>query len=169
WSSDVCSSDLTLTKESQAILNQLEGPVTLTSYVNVLNSYAHVGAPKFRIFEMRQFDQYIRYLHDLKINYVPYYDTTMQRNDKTKPLEELALRAATAHGFEFETVLSPDEIKKVIDLVPEENRFVRMIEYNGKSTPLRMFADTKVYPGESEISAALKRLISKPATIGILS
>src|SRR5690606_37960496 len=37
------------------------------------------------------------------------------------------------------------------------------------STPLRMFADMQVYPGESEISAALKRLLSKPATIGILS
>src|SRR5690606_7824982 len=98
-----------------------------------------------------------------------YYDTTMQRNDKTKSLEEQAQRAATAHGYEFETMLSPEEIKKAIDLVPEENRFVRMMEYQGKSTPLRMFADMLVYPGESEVSAALKRLLTKSAVIGVLS
>lgn len=161
--------DRTLTAESQAILNQLDSPVTITSYVNVINAYSHLGSPKFRIFELRKFDQFVRYLPDLKMNYVPYYDSTMQKNDPTKTLEDRAQRAATAYGFEFETMLSPSEIKKEIDLVPEQNRFVRMVEYKGKTTPLRMFADMFVYPDEAEISAALKRLLNKPAVIGFLS
>lgn len=161
--------DRTLTAESQAIIKQLDAPVTLTSYVNLLNVNAHLGAPKFRIFELRQFDQYVRYLPDLKINYVPYYDSTMTRNPKDKTLKERAERAATAHGYEFESVLSPAEIKKQINLIPEENRFVRTMEYKGKTTPLRMFADMIGYPQEAEISAALKRLISKPAIVGVLS
>ncbi|PRY49206.1 ABC-2 type transport system permease protein [Arcticibacter pallidicorallinus] len=159
----------TLTAESQAIIKQLDGPVTLTSYVNLLNINAHLGAPKFRIFELRQFDQYLRYLPDLKINYVPYYDSTMTRNPKDKTLEERAERAATAFGYEFEDVLSPAEIKNRIDLVPEENRFVRTMEYKGKTTFLRMFADMIAYPQEAEVSAALKRLIGKPAIVGVLS
>ncbi len=160
--------DRTLTEKSQEVIAQLKNPVTLTTYVNIINSNAHLGSPKFRNFDKNQFEQYQRYLPDMNFVYVPYYDSSAFNNDKTKTLEERARRSATAYGYDFEKVLSNDEIKKVIDLVPEENRFVRMLEYDGKKTPLRMFQDMLVYPHEPEITAALKRLLTAPELVGMV-
>lgn len=160
----------TLTKASQEIIQQIDAPVQLVSYVNVLNTYAHVGAPRFRNFERRQFEQFIRYLPDFKISYVPYYDTIMNgRKHQDVSLKEAAFKAATAYGYDFSLVRSPEEIKKNIDLLPEENRFVRMLHYKDKVTPLRMFDDMIAYPQEAEVSAALKRMLEGPAQVGVLS
>ncbi|HEY9341080.1 MAG TPA: GldG family protein, partial [Hanamia sp.] len=160
--------DRTLSDNSQKIIEQLKKPVTLTSYVNIINSNAHLGSPKFRNFDKNKFEQYQRYLPDLKFVYVSYYDSTVFNNDKTKSLEERAQRSATAWGYDFNKVLSNKEIKKIINLAPEENRFVRTVEYNGKVTPLRMFNDMFVYPHEQEITAALKRLLTAPGVVGMV-
>lgn len=159
----------TLTDASLAIIKQLKKPVTITTYPNVTNSYAHLGSPKFRNFERNRFEQYSRYLPGIKFKYVSYYDTSMVKSDKTKSLEEKAQRAATAYGYDFSELLSPKEIKKIINLVPEDNFFTRTVTYDGKQTFLRMFFDMVGYPEEAEISAALKRLLYKPAVIGILA
>lgn len=158
----------TLTAESLEIVGQLKKPITITSYVNIINANAHLGSPKFRNFEKKQFEQYVRYLPDIQFKYVPYYDSTEHNNDKTRTLEERARRSATAYGYNFEEVLSNTEIKKVVDLGPEKNRFVRMVEYDGKVTPLRMFYDMFVYPHEPEITAAFKRLLTAPKVMGIV-
>jgi ABC-2 type transport system permease protein len=160
--------DRTLSDNSQKIIEQLKKPVTLTSYVNIINSNAHLGSPKFRNFDKNKFEQYQRYLPDLKFVYISYYDSTAFNNDKTKSLEERAQRSATAWGYDFDKVLSNKEIKKIINLAPEENRFVRTLEYDGKVTPLRMFNDMFVYPHEPEITAALKRLLTAPGVVGMV-
>lgn len=160
--------DRTLSDNSQKIIEQLKKPVTLTSYVNIINSNAHLGSPKFRNFDKNKFEQYQRYLPDLKFVYISYYDSTVFNNDKTKSLEERAQRSATAWGYDFDKVLSNKEIKKIINLAPEENRFVRTLEYDGKVTPLRMFSDMFVYPHEPEITAALKRLLTAPGVVGMV-
>ncbi|TRZ45189.1 Gldg family protein [Robertkochia solimangrovi] len=160
---------MTLTKQTKNLLHQIDKPVTLTTYVNIINNYAHLGSPKWRIFDRKQFDQYRRFLPDMEMNYVAYYDSTFtDRDTKYKSLEELAQRSATAYGFDFESVLRPEEIRKIADLTEENNLFVRKLEYDGKSTSLRMFYDMLAYPGEAEISAAFKRLLTKPAIVGVL-
>lgn len=162
----------TLTKKSQQLLKDLEEPITITTYANVLNSFAHLGAPKFRIFDLNQFDQYTRFLPELEINYVPYYDFSLNNRDeinKSMTLEARGRRAATAYGYDFEKLLTPEEIRNRIDLVPEGNVFVRTVEYKGKKTYLRMFYDMRVYPGEAEISAAIKRLLQEAPVVGVLS
>lgn len=160
----------TLTDNSKELLKQLDKPVKITSYVNVVNGFAHLGSPKFRIFDLKQFDQYTRFLPDLEMNYVTYYDSTFTARDHSeKTLEEQANKYSLAYGFEFERVLAPEEIRKQINLEPEQNLFVRMVEYDGKSTPLRMFFDMLTYPGEAEISAALKRLMVDAPVVGVLT
>jgi ABC-2 type transport system permease protein len=160
--------DRTLTEESQQIVQQLNKPLTITTYVNIINSNAHLGSPKFRKFDKNQFEQYVRYLPGIKFDYIYYYDSTAFNSDKTKTLQERAQRSATAYGYDFTQVLSDKEIKKIINLAPEQNRFFRTVSYEGRVTPLRMFNDMYVYPHEPEISAALKRLIKDPKTVGIV-
>ncbi|WP_299702710.1 Gldg family protein [uncultured Pontibacter sp.] len=162
--------DRTLTENSKTLLSQLDKPVKITTYVNVVNGFAHLGSPKFRIFDLKKFDQYTRFLPDLEMNYVTYYDSTFTARDfSEKSLPDRALQTSLAYGFDYERILAPTEIRKQINLVPEENLFVRMVEYDGKSTPLRMFYDMITYPQEAEISAALKRLISDAPVVGILT
>ena len=160
----------TLTENSRELLEQLEEPIKITNYVNVINSFSHLGSPKWRIFDRQQFEMYTRFLPDLEMEYKPYYDYTLNARDETPmPLEERAQRSATAYGFDFESLLTPEEIKKEINLVPEENLFVRTVEYKGRSTNMRMFYDMLTYPKEAEISAAIKRLLQEPPVVGVLS
>jgi len=160
--------DRTITPMSQKLLAQVKTPLTITSYVNVVHYTAPYGAPKNRISDREQFETYQRFLPHMKMDYIMYYDTTMYNSDTTKTLIEKTRIASEAHGFKFKELLTPDQIKKKIDLVPEENRFVRMVELDGKATPLRMFDDIIAYPKEGEISAAIKRLLHKPALAGFL-
>ncbi len=162
--------DQTLTQNSRQLLEKLEEPITITAYVNVLNSFAHIGAPKFRIMDLNQFDKYTRFLPNLEMKYVPYYDYTLNSRDETdKSLEERGRRAATAYGYDFDKLLKPEEIRERIDLVPELNVFVRTVEYDGETAFLRMFYDMVGYPEEAEISASIKRLLQKPPVVGVLS
>jgi len=160
--------DRTLTETSQELVRQLDKPIKITTYVNAVHYSASYGAPANRISDLNRFEQYRRFLPDMRMDYVVYYDTLVRYNDTTSTLLEKAKKASSAHKFKFEELLTPEDIKKEIDLIPENNRLVRFVEYDGKQTPLRMFDDMFVYPNEAEISAALKRLISKPARVGVL-
>jgi len=160
----------TLTQKTQNLLKQLDEHVKITVYANVVNQFAHLASPKFRIYDLKQFDDYTRFLPNLEIDYKPYYNYTLDRRDNTdKSLLERANRASTAYGFEFEDVMSPEEISHIIDLEPELNGFVRTLEYNGKTANLRMFFDQIGYPKESEISAAVKNILIGAASIGVLT
>ncbi|MDN3667572.1 Gldg family protein [Algibacter miyuki] len=160
----------TLTEQTQSLLKQLDGPVKITVYANVINQFAHLASPKFRIYDLKQFDDYTRFLPNLEIDYRPYYNYTLDKRDNTdKTLLERAKRASTAYGFDFEEVMTPEEINKIIDLEQELNGFVRALEYDGKTANLRMFFDQIGYPKESEISASVKNILIGPANIGILT
>ncbi|ALJ06498.1 ABC transporter [Pseudalgibacter alginicilyticus] len=160
----------TLTKKTQDLLKQLDEPIKITVYANVINQFAHLASPKFRIYDLKQFDDYTRFMPNLEIEYRPYYNYTLDRRDDTdKTLLERAQRAATAYGFDFDEVLTPDEVSKLIDLKPESNGFVRALEYNGKIANLRMFFDQIGYPKEAEISAAVKNILLGAAKVGVLT
>ncbi|MDO6801311.1 Gldg family protein [Wenyingzhuangia sp. 1_MG-2023] len=160
----------TLTKNSQELFKQLDAPLKITVYPNVINYFSHIGAPKFRIFDLRQFEDYTRFLPNLEINYQPYYNYTLDKRDETgKPLLERAQRYATANGYDFEEVLNPEEIDKIVDLSPELNGFVRVVEYKGKTANLRMFFDQVGYPKEAEVSAAIKNILHGAPKVGVLT
>ena len=65
---------------------------------------------------------------------------------------------AKSSGFKMSLFLSPEEIHKIIDLKPELNRFVMQLKYKDRTTFLRVFNDQAIFPSETEVSAAFKRL-----------
>ena len=66
--------------------------------------------------------------------------------------------------------LSPEEIKKQIDLSAEQNRFVRLIEReNGQKAFLRIFDDMSKQPSEKEITAAMKRMVVPAIRVAFLA
>lgn len=161
--------DNTLTKSSLDVVSKIEGPVKITTYVNLLDINYHMAMPYSQNSDIASFAKYTRFLPQTEMEYVYYYDTSTNEalyaqnpglNDK-----QLAEKMVESQDMKLKKLYSPAEIKKVIDLGPEQNRVVRTVEYNGKKTFLRMYDDLFRVPFEKEISASLKRLVSKPVKI----
>lgn len=159
----------TLTKNSLEIVKKIDGPIKITTYVNLLDLYYFIAMPSSQNQDIASFEEYTRFLPQTQMEYVYYYDTSKNEalyaqnpglNDK-----QLAEKMIETQNMKLKKLYSPAEIKKIIDLKPEQNRVVRTVEYNGKKTFLRMYDDVFKVPFEKEISASLKRLITNPAKI----
>ncbi len=161
--------DNTLTKSSLDVVDKIEGPVKITTYVNLLDINYYMAMPYSQNSDIASFAKYTRFLPQIEMEYIYYYDTSTNEalyaqnpglNDK-----QLAEKMVESQDMKLKKLYAPAEIKKIIDLGPEQNRVVRTVEYNGKKTFLRMFDDLFKVPFEKEISASLKRLVSNPVKI----
>ena len=63
----------TLTPYSQAVLAEVEGGLTITSYVNYLDETWYDGSPSNINYDSRMFDKYVRFKPEIKLKYVYYY------------------------------------------------------------------------------------------------
>lgn len=163
----------TLTPSSRTIVEKFDEPVVMTTYVNLLDENYYYGLPGFQNNDRKNFDMYFRFMPDLTIKYVHYWDHSqnarLYAENPGLSDEQIARKMAKATELDFDKFLRPEQIKKIIDLTPERNRLVRVLSYKGKKTMLRMFDDLYKYPGEKEVSAALKRLIVNPPRVGFLA
>ncbi|MBC5622867.1 Gldg family protein [Butyricimonas hominis] len=155
----------TLSKESQEVLKNLEGDLTITTYVNLLDESFYYGLPRNRNKDFERFEKYFRFKPDIKMKYVYYYDKannpSLEWRYPNKTDDERVDLLCKANRLDIKMFMTPDEIKEMIDLKPELNRFLRIVEReNGQKAYLRMFNDNNKHPDEAEISAALKRFIS---------
>lgn len=164
----------TLTANSQKIIDELKGDLTITTYVNVLDLRdLWSGLPEGRMIDRERFRHYLRFKPEIRMNYVYYYDTINDSSlDSRYPhlnTKQRAQRIMELHDLDSTLVLSQEEIRSQIDLSQEGNKFVRLLESeNGRSTFLRTYSDVMHFPFESEISAAFKRLVMDVPKIGFL-
>ncbi len=163
----------TLTQNSQDIVSRMDGGLTITSFTNILDAYYWVVLPNNVNYDLERFKQYTRFKPEIKMKYVYYYDKAdYPELDKRFPgLSDRERMVKIAESYRMDTTLfiRPEEVKKQIDLSPEKNRFVRLLERdNGQKTFLRVFDDPMVFPGETEISAAFKRLVMELPMVGFL-
>lgn len=164
----------TLSVESQKIMNKMDGGLTIRTYVNLLDKDYYSGLPRAKNYDAERFDQYIRFKPEIKMEYVYYYDKVndpaLYQKYPNMTIEEIAKKKADIADVDFEMFMPPSEIKKIINLKPEGNKFVRqLIRENGKKTWLRLFNDSSRDPKEEEISAALKRLVVESPWVGFLT
>ncbi|QEC40671.1 Gldg family protein [Pseudobacter ginsenosidimutans] len=165
------SKSRTLGEKSVAFLKQMDKPLRITTYVNVLGDNFYLGAPEKKSFDERLFNQYRRYIPDLQMDYVYYYDMADNKNllksNRGSSIEEIAKKVADIQKMDFKKLLGPAEIRKIVDLAPEQNRIVRQLEYGNRKTFLRYYEDIMTYPSEQEITAAIKRLM-EPEKIPVI-
>lgn len=164
----------TLTPNSQKIIEKAKGGLTVTAYVNILDKYFWIGIPERYNEDIRMFKQYTRFKPEIKMEYVLYYDTVrndgLEKGFKGLTIEEKAKRIIELNDLNPKKVLTPEQIRKKIDLSSEGNRFVRLMEReSGEKTFLRVFDDNMIFPYEPEITAALKRMVMELPTIGFLT
>ncbi|MDR2130801.1 MAG: Gldg family protein [Odoribacteraceae bacterium] len=164
----------TLTENSQQIIQRAEGGLKMTVYVNALENTMWNGLPRNRKNDMARFSQYIRFKPEMEVKYVYYYtnpgDPGLAR--RYPDLDDARIVGLICRSADLDSTmfLPPEEINQIIDLAPEKYRFVRLLEReNGQKTFLRMFDDIQRYPSETEISAALKRLVMELPVIGFVT
>lgn len=164
----------TLTPNSQEVMNKLDGGLTITTYVNLFDENVRKGMPEEVNYDKRNFKRYVRFKPEIKMDYVYYYDKTYnpslfgQYPDLS--YQEIAAKLCDIYDWDLDMFLSPDEIRQQVDLSGEGNRFVRLVQReNGQRTFLRLFEDTQRDPGESEITAVLKRMVVKAPRVAFLA
>ena len=171
----------TLTRESQAIVQQIEGPLKITTYVNLLDDNMYFGLPVARNIDLARFEQFQRFIPELQFDYVYYYDDPVKEDYEStgisaSPIDltglntkQKAEKVADNMGLDIGLFMPPSDIHKIINLKPENNNLVRIVEYKGKKSVLRLYNGFDQFPSEREISAAIKRLLVTVPTVGFIT
>ena len=163
-----------ISENSKTILNKLEGPVTITNYVNLLDQASFSYLPLKMKQNERLFDPYCRAKLDMEVRYVYYYDWApggFCSNPKLqgKTLEEIRDYAVTVYNLNPKLFKSPEQMKEIIDLSGEQNSFVRVLEtHDGRRTYLRDFNDNMRVPSEAEITAAIRKMVETPPVVAFI-
>lgn len=156
---------MTLTVNAQKIIKELgDASLEVTAYNNLLGGRYDLGAPESYNANLSRWEQYMRFKHNIELKTVQYYDTAFDnpvfdRYYGGKPIEEIAKRIAESKDLPLSYFKSPAEIRRIIDLKPELNRYVMQLKYKDRTTFLRIFNDMHIWPSETEVSAAFKRLL----------
>ena len=156
----------TLTPNAQRIIRALgDEPLEVTTYNNLLGRYAYYGLPERINMDLSRWEPYLRFKTSMNFHYVNYYDSAyddkwMYTHYPGKTNREMADMNAKNFKLKLSMFKSPEEIHKIIDLKPELNRYVVQLKYKDRTTFVRVFDDPRIFPGETEMSAAFKRLLA---------
>ena len=164
----------TLTPNSQDIIKKLDGNVTITTYINILDPNSWFSSSFFLKRDMDRFTKYLRFKPDMKLKYVYYYDhaqnTMLDRRYPDLSDRERMLEICRIYGYDTNKFVRPEVLHKKIDLSGEGYTFVRQIvRENGEKSWLRIYNDMAKYPSEREISAAFKRMVMKLPIVGFIT
>lgn len=153
----------TITKNTQDILKKLDGSLKIKTYVNMADMNFVYGIPRLVIMDRDRFEEYKRFLPGIKMEYVYYYDEPYKNRDYKEGItsaEDIARKYTEPYGIDFNKLLTPAKIKEQINLKPELNTFVRILESkDGKTAFLRIFDDIAKHPNETEVAGALLKLV----------
>ncbi|HTI93180.1 MAG TPA: Gldg family protein [Puia sp.] len=156
----------TLSKNSQDILKKMgDAPIEVTEYINYLGDGYQNAAPDRRIEDIDRWEPYIRFKSNIHLNWIYYYDSLtfpspLYKDNPGKTLKQIFDQNIKFSGLDPREFMTPEEIRKIDHLGDEGNRVVMRVRYKDKTTWLRTFADPTFWPTETEISAALKRMIT---------
>lgn len=164
----------TLARESLEVMKRLDGPMTITSYVNMLDPNAYSATPAQRNNDLKRFEKYLRFKPEIRMKYVYYWadcgNEALRERYPGRTDEELARIVCDANGMKFRKLLDKEQIDRMVDLAPEDYRFVRIVEYgDGQTAVLRMFDDMEKHPGEAEITAAFRRFLDPSPRVALIT
>ena len=168
----------TLTEESQKVMAELEGPMTITTYVNLLGNSLYDGLPRNYTRDTDRFGHYLRFKPEIKMKYVYYWHPSESNPINSKAFQgltdaEKAAKMAEINKVNIKRFLTPEQIvdlEEKLDLPTEDYRFIRVIEGGpyGRTARLRMYEDQEKHPGEMEITAAMKTLYADLPKVGVV-
>lgn len=154
-------------KTQQLIKAMGEEPLEVTLYSNLLGFGHGAGLPEARnAYLTRVWEKYLRFKPDIKFNYVYYYDhdsaimgNSIYRTYRGKSLDHIASKIAAYGEQDTADYLKPSQIRKLIDLRPENLQLVMQLKYKGRTAFLRVYPDPEFWPSEYNTAAVLKKLV----------
>jgi ABC-2 type transport system permease protein len=167
----------TLTKASQDIVGKASGGLTITTYGNALDEdrFVFFGSPKFELNDMHMYKEYLRFKPRIKMNYVRYFakgnnEQSLKMRYPTLNDRERMGKVAQVFNVDSALYLPVDKIGGIRETLAGENfRHVKVLTRdNGQQSVLRMFDDSRTFPSEAEISAAIKRLVTTLPKVGFV-
>lgn len=157
----------TITPKTQEIIAGFDknAPLEVTMFANMLGKgWMQGGMPERRNDYMwRLWEPYLRFKPDIKFKYITYYDipdndSTLYKAFPGKNKRQLAEEIGKGIGGDVNKCVTPEEVRKMVDLAPEGMQLVLQLKYKGKTTFARTFIDGNFWPDESTLSAAFLRL-----------
>ena len=165
----------TISPQSQQIAARFsEDAVVLKTYVNILSDLApRSGLPRQQNADFRAFEDWVRFIPQLDIEYIYFYDSipgnvSVFRDNPGMSMKAIAEKYADAYNIDFQKVLSPAEIRALVDLSEEHHEYVRQIEAKGKKAWLRMYDDRTHYPIEANTASAFNTIVLDVPKIGLV-
>lgn len=155
---------MTLTPELQKVLKDLgDEPLEITAYNNLLGKFWYLGSPEAYNQVQAAWEPYIRFKSNINLRTVLYYDSVkddpyMAMIYPGKSIKQIAKQISKNMKIDIRDLKTPEEIHRIVDLRPEQNRFVMQLKWKNKTTFLRVYEGSNPWPGEPEVAAALKRL-----------
>jgi ABC-2 type transport system permease protein len=155
----------TITPGAQKILKELgDAPLEINAYTNLLGGFWYFGSPDSYNSNLAKWEPYMRFKHNIQLSNTLYYDTQNQQVSikkyyPGKSLDQIVKQVADSRDMSVEDFKKPSEIHKIIDLSEEPDWYTMQLKYKGRTTFLRVFNDNMQWPSETEVSAALKRLL----------
>lgn len=164
----------TLSEESQEVMKQLPGGMTITTYVDVQDGEFHNYVPSQQMKDLEHFKEYLRFKPEMKMKYVYYYspikDTSILNKYPGMSEEQIAKEIAKVKGYKNAKLVTAESLKDEIDLAEEGYQFVRVIRrQSGEEARLRLFDDMFHHPQEKEISSAMKKMIKDPVKVATVT
>lgn len=162
----------TITDQSIRVIENLKGPLRITSYVNMFGGDSYLGIPRYIKADIDFFERYLRFKPEMKLDYVYYFkadDGEKFEKYPGKNAREVAEILCKKYSINPKLLLSYDEVAKSVDLSGEKFNFVRVVE-NGQGVKsfLRVYDDREKLPREAEITVALKRLIVESPKVAFI-
>lgn len=165
---------------SREIMSKVEGPVTITYYINLFDNMSFRYLPLKHYRRETIFDNFRLFRPDIDIRRVYYYGQCpggfcQMPNTKGMNLEQIRDYAVAIYRLNPSRYKSPEqmaamgeEVAKILE--GEDNMFVRVIrDGSGNKILLRNFQDMECEPSEQEIATAFKRLTGKSPKVAMLT
>ena len=157
----------------QKIIKDLgkDEPLEVTLYVNLMDPGAPRAFPENRNAYLDYlWEKYVRFKPNITFKYKYYYDyeeaimgPELYRRFPNKSVQQIAEKLADLYEIPLSDFMTPEEMKKELNLRPENLKCVMQLEYKGRKVFLRTFPDTEFWPNEMNVAAALKYLVRKEA------
>ena len=160
----------TLTPVAQEIVGKLEGGLTITSYVNVLDQrYGSYAYPHFIMYNREASRQFTRFKPETKLKVVYYYADPNEGMPGRPSAWQQARQLCEVYEVDSMMLLSKNEVDNMADLASQGYRFVReAVRENGQREWLYDFTGRGLLD-EGSTSVALKRMVMEVPKIGFVT
>ena len=164
-----------LSPESLALMERLEGPWEIVTYSNFLDRMGARTRPERQIQDRKRWSLYRQQNSSLNMEYVYFYDIDAASQVFARPQDgrsdsEIVQDYVDRSGLSFAELLSGPELDHRVDadLTSEGFSTFRVLKWNNRQVVLRSYRDQPLFPNEQNRAAALKTLLDGPVVIGVV-